>query len=83
MELEAVTSDHAITYFVRGHVGFDVLTGLISSEYGASEINDIEPVRHSFFRVRPDNSGEYSCWYYPVDRGGRGAFPVTYTWKNW
>ena len=75
MKLNYIYGDAGVICFVRGHVDTkEMVKALANAE---EDLDDFDEPKHTFFRARPDNTGEYTCWYYEVDGPGRGAFPVT------
>ena len=82
IELECITSESTITWFCRGHVDKSKMLEAMKDE-DVCDLDKFTKPEHLYFRVRPDNSGEFECWYYPVEGPGKGAFPVTEVHRDW
>ena len=82
MEFEHISSDYNLIYFIRGHVDLDQALAALKDE-DPEDFEKFKPPKHAYFRVRPDNTGEYRCWYYEVNNSGIGAFPVTMMSMDW
>lgn len=46
-------------------------------EWWGEELEGWEPPQHVWWRVVPDQTGEYHCNYHPAEPFSRGAFPAT------
>ena len=82
MELEYISSDHHQIWFIRGHIDKEEAGEALKAK-DVCFCDEFELPKHTYFRCRPDNTGEFDKWYYEVKEPGRGAFPVTMMLRNW
>lgn len=64
----------------RGHHPLPEFIEAMRLEYSSWPMGTPE---HLYMKRVPDPSGEYICRWFPVDKGCRGAVPVTYSHEDY
>lgn len=75
LELENIGED-SYCLMSRGHHNLDAFMEKVSEEYPSWKMGKPE---HTYFKVVPDKTGEYSVWYTQVPKETKGCIPVTVT----
>ncbi|MEN9376006.1 MAG: hypothetical protein RL710_1163 [Pseudomonadota bacterium] len=76
LDLQNCSGDDGPGVMSKGHHDFEKFKAE-AVIWWVESLDGWDGPRHEWWRVVPDQTGDYKCLYHPAKPGARGAFPVT------